>query len=130
VCLHAPFRRRGLLTSDAEKGAVETHIARILPCIQTWPRFFTSAIDAQRWITSVINVENLKFDGVEPDKFKGYVTYNAARKMWEEGKFELSGVPKGWVRKAPSPVGQKIVATSLRSELPACCSSSVFRSSY
>jgi hypothetical protein len=86
--------------ADAGHGteAIERHIARLLPCITQWPHIFASAPHAQSWLASVVDVQDAVFAGVDAARFRGYVTFNTARRAWEGGAFELRDVPAGWVR--------------------------------
>jgi hypothetical protein len=50
-------------------------------------------------VADVKNFRATEFDGIAPDVYRGYVTFNTTRHAWEAGKFELRYVPEGWKRK-------------------------------
>jgi hypothetical protein len=80
--------------------AIESHIARLMSRIGPWPAFFAGVTAAQRWIGSVVDLRDVYFEGVEEGRFRGYVTYNTARRAWEGGSFKIRDVPGGWVRRS------------------------------
>jgi hypothetical protein len=74
--------------------------------IGTWPAFFTSMVHAQTWTGSVVALDDVRFEGVQNVKFRVYVTYNKARRAWEQGLCEIGSVPEGWRRRAGAKNGK------------------------
>ena len=50
-------------------------------------------------VCAVQKFEYTRFEGMVEDKFHGYITWNAARRAWEQGWFEWKVQPKEWMRK-------------------------------
>ena len=57
---------------------------------------------AAKYVAGVCALHNFQytpFEGVTAEKFRGYVTFNSARKAYAAGKFEMKFSRKDWVKK-------------------------------
>ena len=70
--------------------------------VHAWPTGLANADLAAKWVSGMCAVKKFeftRFEGVSEDKFQRYVTWNTARRAWEQSRIEVGLVPKEWVRK-------------------------------
>ena len=105
-----------------------------------WPTGFADADVAAKYIAGVCALNGFKytpFEGVSAEKFQTYVTWNTARRAWEEGKLNLSIWPKEWKRKkaantliSQSPAPRSTGPQTMTGTLPPLPSSPFLPSTY
>ncbi|KAF1363614.1 hypothetical protein EJ07DRAFT_152403 [Lizonia empirigonia] len=83
------------------RDAIEADISRTKLLIPNWPTEFFDADVAAKYVAGVCALNKFEytpFEGVTPDKFKGYVTFNTARQAFTAGLFGLKIGRKDWAR--------------------------------
>jgi hypothetical protein len=84
------------------RDAVERDVERVGARVRSWPSEFADAREAAAYVEGEAargGFEYACFESVGEERFVGYVTWNVARRAWEDGRFEMGRVPRAWVRK-------------------------------
>lgn len=78
--------------------AIDLDIHRLTTLLPHWPTFFTHLNAARNFVQTFCSASRFRYTGhpdVDPEKFRLYVHFNAAKKAWREGKFVLGEEPDG-----------------------------------